>query len=314
MEVSNRISTDKQTFKASSRYPAHYEDDISIRSDINENEIANYIQRAANSAANKEQMFTCSGNLGCDDDSTIEDCPKNQCYNQYIVPTQDENKQRILFDKMQEILSTKISYCQEQTTTSKGSEGQKCNGSNPNACDTNLTNENCPTKECYKNYIDDLKKTGDKTQDKSNVLSLSQNERSFPLEARAHQTRQPAVLNERAASRIKEEGIRHDEHKTKYNTLVVNSDVSVPDFIDVLVVISETPIKITLPTLNGPNIETTVGKISKTSNLLIKNLSLCSHKIVANGNNKIDTVRTSVAVEPAGKKTLGAVHDTWILL
>jgi hypothetical protein len=306
MEVSNRISTDKQTFKASTRYPAHYEDDISIRSDINENEIANYIQRAANSASNKEQMFTCSGNLGCDDDSTIEDCPQNQCYNQYIDPSQhDENKQRILFDKMQEILSTKISYCQEQTTTSKGSEGQTCNGSNPNACDTNITNENCPTKECYKNYIDDIKKTGDKTQNKSrvNVLSLSQNERSMPLERLSS-----------SHSGIKEEGIRHDDYKTKYNTLVVNSDVSVPDFIDVLVVISENPIKITLPTLNGPNIESTVGKITKTSNLLIKNLSLCSHKIVANGNNKIDTVRTSVAVEPAGKKTLGAVHDTWILL
>jgi len=267
----------------SRNYPAHYEEDVSVRSEINEKEIANYIQRAANTSSNRDQMFMCTGTLGCDESTVVEDCPQNQCYNQYIDPFQnDENKQRILFDKMQEILSTKISYPSEEDAVG-GSLVLSCNGSNPNACDKNTTNENCPTKECYKNYIDDIKKSG--------------------------------VVPNRASVQTKSvEIVRQEEHKPKYNTLVVNSDVSVPDFIDVLVVISESPIKITLPTLNGPSIETTVGKVSKTSNLLIKNLSLCSHKIVANGKNKIDTVRTSVAVEPAGKKILGAVHDTWILL
>ena len=108
--------------------------------------------------------------------------------------------------------------------------------------------------------------------------------------------------------------VNSEDFQKKFNTLIVNSDISVPAFVDVLVVLSEKPIKISLPSLNGPALASSIGKVVSSSNLLIKNLSLTTHQIVTTGNNKIDTVRSSIAIEPAGKKTLGAINDTWILL
>lgn len=329
-----------QLNKQSSRYPTQYEDN-SIRSEINESEIANYVHRAANNAstaaAAREQVYSCTNGYMCDLDTTIEDCPQNACYQQYLDPKydilniNDSSNRRVLFDQMQDVLSTKISYdrdtklnpeknrlddlllnknipCdynqmerQAQIQDLQKAQNQKgtCNGSNPNACDPSIPNGDCDTRECYKKYLSDLG-IGKKV---SNKESERKNEDSRVTRASMKQQYDTMPIANSGG-----------DYKKKYNTLVVNSDVVVPDFIDVLVVMSETPIKIMLPSLNGPKIESTVGKISSTSNLLIKNLSLCSHQIVSDGKNKIDTVRTSVAVEPAGKKTFGAIHDTWILL
>lgn len=312
----------------SSRYPSQYEDN-SIRSEINDQEIANYVKRAANNAANNGPVYSCTNGVMCDIDTTIEDCPNNQCYNKYLDPTYDmlnindfDANKRIFYNQMKDVLSTsRIAYGE---TDSDGKEKDRldellmnknipcdynqmerqaqlqdlqkaqrnqgtCNGSNPNACDQNIQVLDCPNRECYKKYLQDFNIT--KKVNTNNTQIGVAHAKQFET---AH-----------ASS---------GDYKKKYNTLVVNNDVVVPDFIDVLVVMSETPIKIMLPTLNGPKIESTVGKVSSTSNLLIKNLSLCSHQIVTDGKNKIDTVRTSVAVEPAGKKTFGAIHDTWILL
>ena len=343
MESSTRVlkqsgMDDKQSIqpvKQSSRYPTQY-DDKSVRSDVNDNEIANYVQRAANSAAaaaaNREKVFSCTNNYMCDVDTTIENCPQNQCYNKYLDPAYDmlniNDTRRVSFDDVQDVLATRISYekdsklntnisrldelllnknipCdynqmerQAQLEDLKNANKQKgtCNGSNPNACDPNIPNVDCPNRECYKKYLSDL-----------NVGKKANAFQDYGVIQAATRTNIKQQMDYQPLNTA-------GDYKKKYNTLVVNSDVVVPDFIDVLVVMSETPIKIMLPSLNGPKIESTVGKISSTSNLLIKNLSLCSHEIVSDGKNKIDTVRTSVAVEPAGKKTFGAIHDTWILL
>jgi hypothetical protein len=312
----------------SSRYPSQYEDN-SIRSEINDQEIANYVKRAATNAANNGTVYSCTNGVMCDIDTTIEDCPNNQCYNKYLDPVYDmlnindfDPNKRIFYNQMKDIISTShagygsdtdvkekdrldellgnknipcdYNQMERQAQLQDLQKAQRnqgvCNGSNPNACDQNVQVLDCPNRECYKKYLSDLNITK-----KVNTYN--------PQVGIAH-TKQyesgPAVSA--------------NDYKKKYNTLVVNSDVVVPDFIDVLVVMSETPIKIMLPPLYGPKIESTVGKVSSISNLLIKNLSLCSHQIVTDGKNKIDTVRSSVAVEPAGKKTFGAIHDTWILL
>lgn len=318
----------------SSRFPSQY-DDNSIRSEINDQEIANYVKRAANAAANREEVYSCTNQVMCDVDTTIEDCPQNTCYYQYLDPKYDmlnvndfDNNKRIFYDQMKDVLSSKVAYQDNQTKLNPEKsrldelllnrtipcdynqlekqaqledlqKAQKrqgtCNGSNPNACDLNLPSVDCPNRECYKKYLSDV-----------NMVKNDQtNSRSGPTKAAAKTMQQIENTGPMNAA---------SDYKKKYNTLVVNSDVVVPDFIDVLVIMSEKPIKIMLPTLNGPKIESTVGKLSSTSNILIKNLSLCSHQIVADGKNKIDTVRSSVSVEPAGKKTFGAIHDTWILL
>jgi hypothetical protein len=320
----------KHKSNQNSRYPSQY-DDHSIQSDVNEKDIQAYLQRAATNNQKAQQIYSCTNNVMCDVDTAVEDCPQNTCYYQYLDPQYDnmldlrdfDTNKRVFYNSMKEIISTKaVGYeedvklnpeknrldellldksipCDynkserqaqlEDLRKSQQSQGV-CNGSNPNGCDRNITMMDCPNRECYKKYLTDLNLPVP-------AKSSGMDEKYGVLRAKQQET-QPAS----------------DDYKKKYNTLVVNSDVMVPDFIDVLVVMSETPIKIMLPQLQGPKIESTVGKVSSTSNLLIKNLSLCAHQIVTKGNNKIDTVRTSVSVEPAGKKMLGAVHDTWILM
>lgn len=324
--------------KQSVRYPSQFED-ISVRSDVNENEIATFVQRAAVNAMNRAEVFSCTNNVMCDIDTTIEDCPQNQCYTKYLDPNYDilnvnefDPNKRVFYDNMKDVISSsRIAYQDELKLNPEKSRldellsnknipcdynqiekqaqiedlqkafklPSNCTGSNPNACDPNIPTMDCPNRECYKKYLSDI--TGKNVNNQQEVGVI--------------QAKQQEVGVTRSKQQIDYAGpLNTADHKKKYNTLVVNSDVVVPDFIDVLVVMSETPIKIMLPQLQGPKIESTVGKVSTASNLLIKNLSLCSHQIVADGSNKIDTVRTSVAVEPAGKKTFGAIHDTWILL
>jgi hypothetical protein len=289
------------------RYPNQF-DEASTRSDINEAEIQNYIRRVANNKEKTDYSF-CSGSQLCDVDDASEDCPQPGCYKKYLDPNYqvlDVNQldpyKKVFYNEVKDLISNKNITCQVPDQSPGESVKKRmdqilsnqnglCSLANPNGCDKTETIEDCGSRDCFKGYLEE-----DPIEEYRQRISSGNNSNSGPL-------------------RVKTGVIPvNQDYKKRYNTLVVNSDVAVPDFIDVLVVVSETPIKISLPQLQGPNLVSTVGKVSSTSNLLIKNLSLCSHQIVTTGKNKIDTVRTSVTIEPAGKKTLGAIHDSWVLL
>ena len=332
------------------RYPSQFED-TSAKTDITEADIQNYVRRVAAKAEYNQfarNEYSCQNNY-CETDVTVQDCPQNECYKQYI---QDDLKlepsKKIFYDGLKDIISSKptayeaepdsyavtrsrlddllqnrnprCDYNQLEKKAEledlKKAQENKNNGSvcsmlNPNRCDPVLPEVDCGNRECYKKYlVDDLNLNGNKkvnTLNESGMMRVRFSETEDVLLTKNISTGKSTEVHPNKVSSQK------DDFKKKYNTLVVNSDVAVPDFIDVLVVVSETPIKITLPELTGPSLSSTVGKVSSTSNILIKNLSLCNHQIVTKGKNKIDTVRTSVSIEPAGKKTLGAVHDSWIL-
>ena len=314
--------------KKTSRYPSQY-DETSVKTDVTEADIAQYVKRAA--------MNACQNKVQCDESDVTEDCPQNQCYKNYLDPNVDQQKmepsKKSFFDNLKNLISNPenaaayqeeadsyfvsrnrlddllqnrnppcdVNQVEQPTMDDSNKPTGACSLANPNQCDRVAPNVDCGNRECYKKYLYD-----DFTQEKSKtngVRARFEEEESY----------QPRRANYSSGVSVNPSENRVAYQK-KYNTLVVNSDVVVPDFIDVLVVVSENPIKITLPSLTGPSLTSSVGKITSTSNLLIKNLSLCSHQIHASGNNKIDTVRASVAIEPAGKRTLGAVHDSWILL
>jgi hypothetical protein len=320
------------------RYPNQYDEKSATRSDVDESEISRFVNRAASSTRiesgnPKPVRVNCMNNNMCDTNKPSEDCPQGQCKDKYMNKKYpnilDVNEldlaKKVFYDNMKELISTKATNplleevkqirnpekdlldellhkksfpcdynynrVEAQDQIKVPQTGGTCSNSNPNGCDVVLPNIDCPNRECYKKYLNEE-----------------------PLSKYVSQTQPSGIA--RAKQQIEGEAFMATtgEFKKKYHTLVVNSDVVVPDFIDVLVVISETPVKIILPNLQGPTIESTVGKVSSTSNLLIKNLSLCSHQIISNEKNKIDTVRTSITVEPAGKKTFGAIHNSWILL
>jgi hypothetical protein len=341
----------------SQRYPSQY-DESSVRTDITEADIMNYVKRVANKAMERAET-QCQTHL-CDEDMTVEDCPQNECYKTYLDPNHMDRQKidpskKVFFDNFRDLISSQPAAYQEEPDSyvlaknridellqnvkprcdtnlvetpsldmimNKGT----CSNANPNGCDQVYPNVDCGNRECYKKYLSDeigQNPKEDKNQKQTVRVMFNENEDtrmvhtssvSLPLKdivgPSATSNNIKRVTNEFHPNKISTQA----DHQKKYNTLVVNNDISVPEFIDVLIVVSEKPIKITLPQLSGPALASTVGNVVATSNLLIKNLSLCSHQIVTKGNNKIDTVRTSVAIEPAGKKVLGAVHDTWVLL
>lgn len=330
---------------ALARYPSQF-DESSVRTDITEADIQTYLRRAAAKASENNDL-SCYSSFQCDQDTTVEDCPQNECYKQYLDPTfMDQQKlepsKKIFFENFKDILSTqkasnpfqtepesyvlarnridellqnKKPTCdqlqqsqnlQQQNQTQPPSDNI-CSRARPNQCDTVVPNDmDCVGRECYKKYL-----TGDVVPERKENdmkpngmrVKFGEQESFFPIKA-ATSRHEP---NHREVS-------QNNDFQKKFNTLIVNSDISVPEFVDVLVVLSEKPIKINLPSLNGPTLASSIGKVVSSSNLLIKNLSLTTHQIVASGNNKIDTVRASIAIEPAGKKTLGAINDSWILL
>jgi hypothetical protein len=302
------FSEDSEKIKRHSvRYPNQF-DDASTRSDINDADIQNFIRRVANNKEKTDYSF-CSGSQLCDTNDTVEDCPQPGCYKKYLNPNYevlDVNEldpyKKVFYNEVRDLITTKNITCQVPDE-SPGEAVKKrmdkimndtnglCTLANPNGCDKSETVQDCGSRGCYKGYLEE-----DPVEEYRKRISVEHKD-ALPVRAKNGQV-----------------STANQDYKKKYNTLVVNSDVTVPDFIDVLVIVSETPIKITLPQLQGPNLISTVGKVSSTSNLLIKNLSLSSHQIVTTGKNKIDTVRTSVTIEPAGKKTLGAIHDSWVLL
>lgn len=326
------------------RYPSQY-DESSVRTDITETEIMNYVKRAANKAVEKADIY-CQNRL-CDEDLTIEDCPQNECYKNYLDPSYLENRKidpskKVFFDNFRDIISSQPassyqvevdSYAIAKTRFEellqnkqprcdanlvetpalddiKPTNNGVCSSGTPNACDQVYPNVDCGNRECYKKYLADdiVPKT---KEEKNQMMRVRFNDTESLVPRNIVGPDSQTILSKPIATANHR---TQEDHQKKYNTLVVNNDISVPNFIDVLIVVSETPIKITLPQLNGPSLVSSVGNVISTSNLLIKNLSLCSHQIMTKGNNKIDTVRTSVAIEPAGKKILGAVNDTWVLL
>lgn len=330
------------------RYPGQF-DDTSAKTDITEADIQTYVRRVAAKAMDRaESRGDYSGPNNYDTDVTVEDCPQNECYKQYVhgdIIKKLEPSKKIFYDGMKDIISSKpVAYDQPEDESylysrsridellqnrnprcdynqveknadmedlKKAQDNQGvCSHANPNRCDPVVPTEDCGNRQCYKKYlVDELNPNGEKI--KSNVLN-----QSGMMRVRFSDTEE-TLLTRNFSNKSTEvhpnRVVQKDDFKKKYNTLVVNGDVAVPDFIDVLVVVSEKPIKITLPELSGPSLSSSVGKVASTSNIMIKNLSLCNHQIVTKGNNKIDTVRTSVSIEPAGKKTLGAIHDSWIL-
>lgn len=329
------------------RYPSQY-DESSVRTDITEADIMNYVKRVANKANEKNDNAYCQNKL-CDDDVTVEDCPQNQCYKNYLNPEDKKinESKKVFFDNFRDLITSQpaTSYQEEpdsyavaksrvddllanrqpkcdvnlvetplleNTNPSNG----VCSNANPNGCDRVSPNIDCGNRECYKKYL------ADELVTKPKERGQSEQEKSQQMRVRFNETE--AILPKVTVSAIKSEeyhpikkiqtNVEKNDFQKKYNTLIVNNDIAVPEFIDVLIVVSEKPIKISLPQLQGPTLVSSVGNVTSSSNLLIKNLSLCSHQIVTKGSNKIDTVRTSVAIEPAGKKMLGAVNDSWILL
>jgi hypothetical protein len=315
------------------RYPSQY-DESSVRTDITEADIVNYVQRVANKAIEKNENVYCQNKL-CDNDVTVEDCPQNQCYKNYLNPEDQKinGSKKVFFDNFKDIITSQPAAYQEDQDSyalaklrvedllanrqpkcdvnqietpavedSKPNNGV-CSNANPNACDRVVPNVDCGNRECYKKYLaDDIAiKPNKETETMKQVRIAAPQVKSddfYPFKK--------IVSNDSSTS--------NNEFQKKYNTLIVNSDIAVPEFIDVLIVVSEKPIKISLPQLQGPSLVSSVGNMTSSSNLLIKNLSLCSHQIITKGSNRIDTVRTSIAIEPAGKKMLGAVNDSWILL
>jgi hypothetical protein len=325
------------------RYPSQY-DESSVRTDITEADIMNYVKRVANKANEKNDNAYCQNKL-CDDDVTVEDCPQNQCYKNYLNPENQKinESKKIFFDNFKDIITSQpaTSYQEEpdsyfvaksrvddllanrqpkcdvnlvetplleNTNPSNGI----CSNANPNGCDRVTPNQDCGNRECYKKYLADDLVSNSKEQQPSQQVRVRFNE----TEANLPRVTVTAIKAEEyhPIKKIQTSTAEKTDFQKKYNTLIVNSDIAVPEFIDVLIVVSEKPIKISLPQLQGPTLVSSVGNVTSSSNLLIKNLSLCSHQIVTKGSNKIDTVRTSVAIEPAGKKMLGAVNDSWILL
>jgi hypothetical protein len=342
------MKDDPQPNKPSlARYPSQF-DESSVRTDITEADIATYLRRAAAKASEKEYELSCYSSFQCDQDLTAQDCPQNECYKNYLDPNhldaqKLEPSKKVFFDNLKDVISTpKLSNAYQNETESYvqiknrvddllqkrapncdepkmvetpqlPNSDNICSRSRPNECDTVIPNNmDCNGRECYKKYLSDdlMVVQKDKSQNKNNNamrVKIGDHESFLPMKANAVSRHEP---NQRE-NFISNES---NEFQKKFNTLIVNSDISVPAFVDVLVVISEKPIKISLPSLNGPALASTIGKVVSSSNLLIKNLSLTTHQVVATGNNKIDTVRSSIAIEPAGKKTLGAINDTWILL
>jgi len=342
------------------RYPSQY-DESSVRTDITEADIMNYVKRVANKAIERAES-QCQNRL-CDEDLTVEDCPQNECYKNYLDPNFIDHQKidpskKVFFDNFRDLISSQpvASYqvepdsyvvaksridellqnskprCDSNLVETavlddmKRSSNGICSNGTPNGCDQVYPNVDCGNRECYKKYL--TEDIGEKPKEEKNqkqamrVMFNENDDRKIVHTSETYNMREIVGPNAVSTNGVKKTTTEYHpnkisqqtEHQKKYNTLVVNSDIAVPDFIDVLIVVSENPIKITLPQLNGPSLVSSVGNVISTSNLLIKNLSLCSHQIITKGNNKIDTVRSSVAIEPAGKKVLGAVHDTWVLL
>lgn len=330
------------------RYPSQY-DESSVKTDITEADIMNYVKRVANKVNDNVDNGYCQNKL-CDNDVTVEDCPQNQCYKNYLNPEENGNKKvngskvngskKVFFDNFKDIITSQpvASYQDEPDSYAvaksrvddllanrqpkcdvnlvetplleemKPSNGV-CSGANPNGCDRVYPNMDCGNRECYKKYLADELVPKPKEQETPQQVRVRFNE----TEATLPKVNVMSIRGPESNKDVNKDGNKNDFQK-KYNTLIVNSDIAVPEFIDVLIVVSEKPIKISLPQLQGPSLVSSVGNVTSSSNLLIKNLSLCSHQIITKGSNKIDTVRTSVAIEPAGKKMLGAVNDSWILL
>ena len=329
------------------RYPSQF-DESSVRTDITEADIATYVKRIADKVNEKAADYNFCQNKLCDQQETIEDCPQNACYKDYLDPNRmDKQKidpsKKVFFDSLKDLITSKpIAYqedinsdavaktridellqnrqprCDYNNLEKPKVEDMKptngiCSMVNPNACDKVLPNEDCGNRECYKKYLmNDIlpPKKQEENKPASSTMRVKFNDMESFIAVESH----PIGIRTSSTAAVASENKLNNDYQKKYNTLVVNSDIMVPEFIDVLVVISEKPIKITLPQLQGPTLASSVGTVTSASNLLIKNLSLCAHQIVTKGSNKIDTVRTSVSIEPAGKKTLGAIHDSWILL
>jgi hypothetical protein len=324
------------------RYPSQY-DESSVRTDITEADIMNYVKRVANKANDNGNTY-CQNKL-CDNDVTVEDCPQNECYKNYLNPDYLQSQKidpskKVFFENLRDLITSqpatayqmeadsymdarnriddllqnKQPRCDMNMVETPALEDKASNGAcsmmTPNGCDRQMPNVDCGNRECYKKYLaDELVPKPKEETNQTQMMRVRFNETDKLVPTPI--IHEPSKLTtERHPNRVAQQS----EFQKKYNTLVVNNDISVPEFIDVLIVVSEKPIKITLPQLQGPSLISSVGSVVSASNLLIKNLSLCSHQIVTKGSNKIDTVRTSVAIEPAGKKTLGAVNDSWILL
>ena len=331
-QPSEKIRTQPQ------RYPSQY-DESSVRTDITEADIMNYVKRVANKANDNAY---CQNKL-CDNDITVEDCPQNECYKNYLNPEDKKinESKKIFFDNFRDIITSQsIASYQDEPDSYAVAKSRVddlltnrqpkcdvnlvetplleninpsngvCSNANPNGCDRVSPNIDCGNRECYKKYLADELVVKPKEQEKPQQMRVrfNETEATFPKVVTAIKTDEYHPIKKIQTN------IEKNDFQKKYNTLIVNSDIAVPEFIDVLIVVSEKPIKISLPQLHGPTLASSVGNVTSSSNLLIKNLSLCSHQIVTKGSNRIDTVRTSVAIEPAGKKMLGAVNDSWILL
>jgi len=320
------------------RYPSQY-DESSVRTDITEVDIMNYVKRVAQKVDEKSGNY-CQNKL-CDNDETVEDCPQNECYKNYLDPNylnsqKIDPSKKVFFDSLRDVITSKstASYQAEPDSyvvardridellqnkqprcdynmietpvldDKKTNNNGMCSNANPNGCDQVYPNVDCGNRECYKKYLAD-----------EIVMKPSEEKNKMKVSFDVPEVASPRVIASPIGKDYQPLKVaQKSDFQKKYNTLVVNSDIAVPEFVDVLVVVSEKPIKIMLPHLQGPSLVSSVGNIISTSNLLIKNLSLCSHQIVTKGNNKIDTVRTSVAIESGGKKTLGAINDSWVLL
>jgi hypothetical protein len=348
-QPSEKIRTQPQ------RYPSQY-DESSVRTDITEADIMNYVRRVADKANDKamenSDNLYCQNKL-CDNDVSVQDCPQNECYKNYLNPgymepqkIEMDKSKKIFFenfrdiitsqpvasyqtepdsyvvakDRVDELLKNRQPKCDVNMVETPLLEDMRpsngvCSGANPNGCDRVYPNVDCGNRECYKKYLVDefvMKPEEKKEENKPSQMRIKFDETEMMV---PRTIASPNRIEEVPfAIRKTETPNQKSDFQKKYNTLVVNKDIAVPDFIDVLIVVSETPIKITLPHLQGPTLISSVGNVTSSSNLLVKNLSLCSHQIMTKGGNKIDTVRTSVSIEPAGKKMLGAVNDSWILL
>jgi hypothetical protein len=323
------------------RYPSQY-DESSVKTDITEADIMNYVKRVANKVNDKIDDNYCQNKL-CDNDVTVEDCPQNQCYKNYLNPEDQKvnGSKKVFFDNFKDIITSQpvASYQEEPDSYAvarlrvddlltnrqpkcdvnlvetplledMNRSNGTCSNSNPNGCDRVSPNVDCGNRECYKKYLADELVIKPKEEIPQQVrVRFNETETILPKISMT-----PVKTEYHPIKKTQNSTIENNDFQKKYNTLIVNSDIAVPEFIDVLIVVSEKPIKISLPQLQGPTLVSSVGNVTSSSNLLIKNLSLCSHQILTKGSNKIDTVRTSVAIEPAGKKMLGAVNDSWILL
>ena len=335
------------------RYPSQF-DESSVRTDITEADIATYVRRAAAKAAENNDLscyssFQCDQDTAVED-CPQNQCYKKYIDPTFDTEKLEPSK-KVFFDNFKDIISTSRASNPFQTETDSyvlvrnriddllqnrnptcdsteqvpSTPQQKsdniCSRANPNQCDPILPNDmDCKGRECYKKYLTN-ELVGPKPNKEDGAVRVKfgdlENQETFlPMRANAISRHDPNQQEKMISNSNvnRPQPVNSEDFQKKFNTLIVNSDISVPAFVDVLVVLSEKPIKISLPSLNGPALASSIGKVVSSSNLLIKNLSLTTHQIVTTGNNKIDTVRSSIAIEPAGKKTLGAINDTWILL